>query len=121
MPYDIQLFQVLTVLFCLGMIGRAVSQYRRGRRSTRELIAWIGVWGVVACIGVFPRITDYAAEILGLKSGSTTFIFFLLILLIYLTMRSIFALEQLEEKMSKLARRMAIKEFEEGRRDPDVG
>ena len=73
MPYDIQLFQVLTVLFCLAMVGRVISQYRRGRRTTRELIAWIVVWGAIAGVGLFPAVTDYVAGLLGLKSGSTTF------------------------------------------------
>jgi len=120
MPYDIQLFQLLTALFCLGMIARAVSQYRRGRRSVREVIAWIVVWSAVAGVGIFPWVTDYAAGLLGLKSGSTTFIFFLLIVLIYLTLRSTFELEQLEGKISELTRKIAIKEFENGRKGPDA-
>ncbi len=120
MLYEIELFQVLTILLCFGMIGRTISQYRRHRRSVRELIAWIMIWGVVAMIAVYPALTDYAASFLGLESGSTTFIFFLLIVLVYLTLRSIFELEKLEGKISELTRRIALKDFENERRDVDV-
>jgi len=120
MPYDIQLFQVLTVVLCLGMIGKAVSQYRRGRRTGRELLTWILIWGAVAFVGIYPRITDFAAGLLGLKSGSNAFIFLLLIVLIYLTLKSIFEIDALEGKISELTRKIAIKEFENGRRDTDA-
>lgn len=121
MPHNIELFQVLTVLLCLGMIAKAASQFRRGRRTGRELVAWIVIWGVIAFVGIYPAITDHAAHILGLKSGSTTFIFFLLIVLIYLTLRSMFEIELLEGKISELTRKLAIKEFENGRKGTDAG
>lgn len=112
---DIAVFQVLTVLFSVAMIARVISQYRRGRRTKREIAAWFVVWGAVALVAIYPAMTDRIAHLLGLKSGANTLIYFLLVVLIYVALRSVFMIEELQGRISELTRRIAIKDFENER------
>jgi hypothetical protein len=104
-------FQILAVLFCLAMIVRVVSLWRRGKRSGRELVAWIAVWGGVGFLGAWPHVADIVGGWLGLKSGANAVIFFALIVLSYLTLRSLFVIEGLEQKLSTLTRKLALEDF----------
>ena len=115
----VSLFQILAVLFCLAMIARVVALWRRGQRSARELVAWVAVWGGVGFVGAWPRAADIVGGWLGLKSGANAVIFFALIVLSYLALRSLFAIEELEQKLTALTRQLALKDFaDDDRRAP---
>lgn len=117
----IELFQLLAVAFCLVMMLRAVSQFRHGGRSVRELVAWIAVWGGIAALAAYPHAADVAGRWLGIKSGSTALLVFVLIVLTYLTLRSLFVVEQLEERLSQITRELALRDLQhEGDRDDEL-
>lgn len=117
-PFEIPLFQILAVLFALAMILHVISGWRRGRRSLRELFAWLILWGCVGGIGAYPHAIDWLSHLLGIKSGANALIFFLLIVLAYIAFRGMFIAEGLEERLSELTRKLALREFhEEQRRD----
>ncbi len=112
-----QLFQLLTIVFCAAMILRAVSNYRRGNRTARELVAWIAVWGGVAAFAAYPRAADAAGRLLGIKSGSNAVLAFAVVVLFYLALRSAFRVEQLEDRLTELTRELALRDLDRGPRD----
>ena len=109
-------FQVMTVVFCLAMIARVLSLWRRGHRTLRELLGWIMVWGGLGVVGAWPHVADIMGGWLGIKSGANTVIFMALVLIGYVAIRSVFLLENLEQKLSELTRRLALKEFPDDER-----
>ncbi|HPQ80573.1 MAG TPA: DUF2304 domain-containing protein [bacterium] len=109
-------FQLITVLFCAAMILRVASLWRRGRRTSRELIGWIFVWGGIGFVGAWPHAADVVGAWLGIKSGANTVVFLALILIGYVAIRSVFLLENLEQKLSELTRRLALKDFPDDER-----
>lgn len=112
-----QLFQLLTLLFCAAMILRAVSNYRRGDRTARELVAWIAVWGSVAAVAAYPHAADTAGRLLGIKSGSNAVLAFAVVVLFYLALRAAFRVEQLEERLTGLTRQLALRDLDREQRD----
>ena len=116
--YHISPFQILAVLFCLAMVVRVISLWRRGQRSKREFIAWVAVWGGMGLVGAWPRVTDIVGGWLGLKSGANAVIFFALIVLSYFTLRSLFVIEELEQKLTALTRHLALRDFADDERRP---
>lgn len=112
-PSGFSPFQAITVLFSLAMIARIFSLWRRGNRSARELIGWVAVWGAIGLVGAWPHLADIVGGWLGIKSGANTVIFLALILIGYLALRSVFLIENLEQKLSELTRKLALRELED--------
>ena len=118
MFHNIELFQLLAITFCAIMMIRAVSQFRRGDRTVRELLAWLAVWGGIAGLAAYPHAADVAGRWFGIRSGSNALLTFALLVLTYFTLRSLFLVERLEERLSELTRQIALRDLsKDGDRD----
>ncbi|MBI5152193.1 DUF2304 family protein, partial [Candidatus Peregrinibacteria bacterium] len=77
------LYQIITTAFCLIMILKIVSQYKRHERSLKELIIWVFIWLVIGFFAFFPMAIDYLAQVFGVKSGAIGFLAIWVIFLTY--------------------------------------
>jgi hypothetical protein len=106
------LVQLLTPLFCLVMIFRAVSRFARREQSFRELVVWIVVWGGIAFVSAVPSVLDSIPAIVGVQSGVNALIFFGLLVLFYAVFRLVIAVETLEERISEMNRKVALRDVD---------
>jgi len=105
-------YQIITTLFCLLMIFKAVSKYKRRERSLKELIVWIFIWSAIGFFAFFPALIDYISIILGVKNGAVGFLAVWLIFLTYAFFRTFVIVENIDKKITDLTRKNAFDNFE---------
>ena len=102
------LYQILTTLFCVVMVLKGVSRFRRGERSIKELIVWIAMWGFIGFFAFFPVIIDRVAEFFGVKSGAIGFLAMWIIFLTYAFFRTFLVIENIDKKLTELTRQITL-------------
>ena len=109
MPFS--LVALLTPLFSLLMIARAISLFRKRKQSWRELVLWIVLWSGIGLVAFYPEILDRLPSWLGIKSGVNVLIFFGFVVLFYGFFRLFTKVEELEEKIVAMNRKKALRDF----------
>ncbi|PIZ74213.1 hypothetical protein COY07_00995 [Candidatus Peregrinibacteria bacterium CG_4_10_14_0_2_um_filter_43_11] len=104
-------YQIIVPFLALIMIMKAVSRFRRSEQTWRELITWVLVWGAVGFFALFPEISDKFANFVGIKSGANAIITAALVILFYVVFKILVMTENLEGKITKLNRSMALYRF----------
>ena len=108
---SISLYQLIVPLFALTMVLRAFSRFRRHEQSWRELITWAIVWGAIGFFALFPEISDQFGRLIGIKSGANAIITAALIILFYIVFRLLVTSENMEGKITRLNRKIALEKF----------
>lgn len=108
------IIQILILLFAVFAISRAVRQFRHGALTILWLIFWIVFWFVVAGVTLSPQTTDTIAKIAGVGRGADFVIYLSLIALFYLVFRLFVKIEDVEQEITKLVRRIAMEEDKGG-------
>ncbi|MGE3278683.1 MAG: DUF2304 domain-containing protein [Candidatus Altimarinota bacterium] len=103
---------LLTPLFSLFMVLRALVLFSKRKQTWRELLWWIVLWSGIGLVAVYPGVLDHLPPFIGIKSGVNVLIFFGFILLFYGFFRLFIKVEELEEKIVKMNREGAIGENE---------
>lgn len=106
---------LLTPLFCLLMIFRAVSLYWKQKQTWRELMAWILLWFGIGFVAFYPSMLDVLPPVVGIKSGVNVLSFFGFVVLFYGFFRLFVKVEELEGKIVKMNRARALRENEQMR------
>lgn len=102
------LVALLTPLFSLLMIFRALSLFQKRKQTWRELVLWLIVWLGIGLVAFYPQILDVLPPIIGVKSGVNVLIFFGFVVLFYGFFRLFAKVEELEEKLVKVVRARAL-------------
>jgi hypothetical protein len=113
----ISLIALLTPIFSLLMIMRAVTLFSKRKQTWRELLLWIVLWSGIGVIAFYPNVLDYLPPMVGIKSGVNVLIFFGFVLLFYGFFRLFVKVEELEEKIVRMNRERAIGENEKRKTD----
>lgn len=106
------LYQIVTTGFCLIMILKLISQYKRKQRTIKELAVWIPIWAIIALFAFFPGIIDYLSKIFGVKSGAIGFLAIWMIFLTYAFFRTFVVVEHIDKKITDLTRKVSFDNFE---------
>ena len=93
---NLALYQIIVPLISFVFLCKAFSLYFSGRKTVRELVSWILVWGAIAVIAVFPSVTDVVAQYLGIKSDINAIVFISLGILFYGVFKLVVIVEDLE-------------------------
>lgn len=109
---ELSIISLLTPLFSLVMILRALSLFRQRKQTWRELVAWVLVWSGIGIVAFYPAVLDLLPPIIGIKSGVNFLIFFGFVVLFYGFMRLFVKVEELEEKIVKMNRKEALRASE---------
>lgn len=107
---DIALYQIVIVVFAVLMIGKGLQNYltRAGGQTFLKLLVRIIVWGGMVVVVVFPKATNFLADLIGIKGNINAVILtgFLLIFLIVFKLLS--AIEKLEQQLTILTRKDSL-------------
>ncbi|MCF7844310.1 MAG: DUF2304 domain-containing protein [Kiritimatiellales bacterium] len=116
---EISLYQLLTPLVAIVAILYAWSLVFRHKKTLWEGILWTIFWGLVAAIALFPSVMTYISSLMGIKNRENavfiTFFGVIFFIVFYLVMR----LEELEQKQTKIVRKMALKNSNLGEEAPE--
>ena len=105
-------YQVLTPLACVVAISYAWSLVFRQKKTVWEAILWTLFWTAIATIAVVPGSIDYLQVVTGIQDRENavlvTFLGILFFTVFYLVVR----IEELERRLTKIVRMMALKDVE---------
>lgn len=104
------LYQLITLLFGLLMLGKAISHFTRGDKTWRELLIWTLFWGGLVTISIFPSITRPVASFLGIIDNANAILFILVGILSFLLFSMVLKVERLERDITLLSRSIALKD-----------
>ncbi len=107
------LIQILIVAFALFAIVRAIRQFRGGHLPMGGLLFWVAFWILVSVITLLPQTTSIVANVVGVGRGADLVIYASLIVLFYLVFRIFVKIEDTEREITKLVRKLALKDWED--------
>ncbi|HLC66148.1 hypothetical protein A3C37_01620 [Candidatus Peribacteria bacterium RIFCSPHIGHO2_02_FULL_53_20] len=103
-------YQIIAPLIALVAIIYAWNLVMRHRKTLWEAALWTIFWGAIAYIAIEPNSIDYITIATGIHDRENavlvTFLGILFFIVFYLVMR----LESLEQRQTRLIRKMALKE-----------
>lgn len=105
--------QVLLVVFAGFGFGAAVSRFRRGGISLRQLMLWSLLWAAIVAVAVEPELASEAARRLGVGRGADVVVYLSIAALFYLQFRQFARSEDHERQITELARAVALKDLKE--------
>jgi hypothetical protein len=99
-------------LFAIGFavlsLVWVVQRFRRTRRFTVELVAWLVCFSGIAVVVFVPHATDAFAGWLGVSSGFNALTFITITVLLVLVFRILTRLQKVERDLTRLIRANAI-------------
>jgi len=112
---NIHLYQVVITLVSAYIIFQGIKNYVSGKsgQTIYKVLIRVIIWGGMATIAIFPKITNLLAKVIGLEGNINAVILagFLLIFLIIFKLLS--AIEKLEQNMSEITRKDSLKQLNE--------
>lgn len=100
------------VLIGVALLGafRTLRQFKAGLVPPAWLAFWIVFWGGVAFVAISPKITDVAANLVGVGRGADFAVYAAIVLLFALSFKLLMKIEDLERDLTRLVRTLALRE-----------
>lgn len=110
----IHLYQVIVVAVSAFMIFQGVNNFIKGKsgQTFYKLSARILVWGGMSLIAIFPSFTNILAKFVGLQGNINAVILSGFLLIFLMIFKLLSAIERLEQGLSEVTRKEALKEIE---------
>lgn len=110
----IHLYQIIVTLISVFMIFQGARNFIQGKskQTLWKLVVRTVVWGGMALIAIFPKFTNTLAELIGLKGNINAVILSGFLLTFLMIFKLLSAIERIEQQISELTRKDAIKEIE---------
>ncbi len=108
-----ELYQLAVLIISTAMIYQGIDKLRKGvsgqtvLKFTARLVIWVGI----AAIALFPRLTNYLAEFIGIEGNINAVILIGFILVFLIIFKLLSAIERLEQQLSEVTRNEALKEI----------
>ena len=96
----ISIYQTIFVLVGVIMIIKAISHFLRHRKSWRELVVWLSLWGGVIAFSLYS----------GFNNSIMAIFFAFSLIVLYTLARVLLKIEQIEKKLIELARAISFLE-----------
>lgn len=104
--------QILLLFFFFFAILKIGGRWRGGEITGRGAILWVIFWLLAAVVALEPDATFYLARAVGIGRGADLVVYLALTLIFFLLFRIIVKVEKINRDITKLTRRMALKEKE---------
>jgi len=105
---DFAVYKIIIFTICLILILRTVFLFIRKKKTFRELLVAIIIWGFFGLIGLYPNLTDYIAKLTGFQLGLNALVVASLIFLFYNVMTQSLKNDNLENLITKIVRNQAL-------------
>ncbi|MBD3313088.1 DUF2304 family protein [Candidatus Woesearchaeota archaeon] len=105
----VSLLQVIVIVFVLFAITRVFFRYQDKMINTFELVFWSLIWIAVAVVLFVPTITEPIARLFNVGRGIDIAVYFSIVLLFYLVFRLYVKLDTMNNELTKVVRKEAVK------------
>ena len=111
---SIHIYQVIVVAVSAFMIFQGIKNFIKGKsgQTFYKLAARIFVWGGMSLIAIFPSFTNILAKFVGLQGNINAVILSGFILIFLMIFKLLSAIERLEQSLSEVTRKDALKEID---------
>ena len=110
---EIRIFQIIVPLVSLIFLTGIWVRYRRGRVNLREFSFSLAFWLGLTVFSLFPDpISNFLAELFGIKSNVNAVIFLSLGVIIYLLFLLFGEVRENRRQLTDLARKIALRDAE---------
>jgi hypothetical protein len=106
--YQIIIFVLAAVLFL-----RTLLLFIKRRKTFRELLLALFIWGNIGLIGLYPNITKLVAKLTGFQEGINALFVVCIIILFYVVLGLLLKFDKMENSITKLVRQQALKDLKE--------
>jgi len=103
--------QIIAIILGIFALIKVILKMKNRKLTINEFIFWCSIWVVLIVLSIFPQISGNIADFFGFTRGIDFFIVSSILLMFYLIFRIFIKLEELENKITKLSRSIAIKEI----------
>ena len=100
--------KIFAIILAVVSLAWVVQRFRRTRRFTIELMAWLVVFSGIGLVVFVPSTTDRFARWLGVSSGFNALTFIAVTTLLLLVFRILSRLQKVERDLTQLIRAYAI-------------
>lgn len=111
-------YQIAVALIAAAMIYFGLEKFirREPGQTWLKLLLRVVVWGGMAVVALFPLVTNYLAEFIGLKGNINAVILIGFLLVFAIIFKILSVVERIEKEISTLTRREALRDFRKSRR-----
>jgi hypothetical protein len=109
----INLYQIIIIAFSSIMIFQGVVKYikKESGQTLYKLSIRILVWGGMAIVATFPKVTNSIAKIIGIEGNINAVILIGFLLVFLMMFKLLSAIERLENQVTTLTRKDSLKKF----------
>jgi hypothetical protein len=109
----INLYQIIIIAFSSIMIFQGVAKYikKESGQTLYKLTIRIVVWGGMALVATFPKITNSVAKLIGIEGNINAVILIGFLLIFLMIFKLLSAIERLEQQVSEVTRTESLKKL----------
>jgi hypothetical protein len=106
----IALYQIAIIVIAAVMIGHGIRKFFRHEegQTLLKLGVRVIIWGSMAAVVAFPRLTNLAASIIGIENNVNAAVLAGFLLVFLMIFKLLSAIERLEQQMTLLTRKDAL-------------
>lgn len=106
------LIQILVTLLAVVALAGVLRRFNKGALSRAGLLFWLGFWFIVAGLVWIPQFTNRLAAWLGVGRGADAVFYISIVALFYAVFRLYGKLENLEQQLSELVKKIALRDLD---------
>jgi hypothetical protein len=107
------LIQFLLLLIIIIIALRLYAKFCARDITGRQFVLWLVIWLLAAIVVVWPDITVWIANRVGVGRGSDLVIYLAIIFIFYSIFRLLLRLEKMEKNLTELVRQDALKKIDD--------
>ncbi len=110
---SLHLYQIAITVLAALMIFQGTKKFIQGKQGQTflKLFVRIVVWGGMALIALFPDLSNFLAQIIGLQGNINAVIMVGFIFIFLIIFKLLSAIERLEQQLSELTRKDSLEEI----------
>jgi hypothetical protein len=107
---SIHFYQIVITLIAFFMIYQGANNFFRGKKGQTflKLLIRIIVWGGMASIAFYPKLTNNIAALIGMEGNINAVILTGFILVFLMIFKILSAIERLEQQMTEVTRKETL-------------
>ena len=112
---NIHLYQIVVVGIASVMLVSGIKEFihRETGQTWLKLFVRLVVWGGMALIAVYPQFTSWLARVIGIVDNMNAVIMTGFLLVFLLIFKLLSAIEKIEQNISELTRKDALREAQD--------
>ncbi|MBI5155758.1 DUF2304 domain-containing protein [Candidatus Peregrinibacteria bacterium] len=103
-------YQIVVPLVSALLVFYAWSLWMRQKKTMWETMLWTVFWGLIAVISLYPSLLSYIALVTGIKSEVNAIAVISIGILFFAVFYLIIRIEEMEQRITRVVRKVALKE-----------